>query len=831
MNRVPFQMHKHSSSSISLLKLLSDDLNSKILLILWSNPSSPRRLSSILGVDESVISRRLNLLKKFGFVEEKWTRIRDVNVKLHYLKIKGFRIIFDAEGVKVHVDFPEHRVSYDHLIDYSIPKYEIFVGREHELKMLKSSRTNFIYVAGIAGIGKTALISKYVENLNKPTLWNVLTPVTTIFHVARRAAIFFSTLGDSELLEVLNAGVMDIQMIQTLLIKSLKNLEAIIVFDDYHRCVDQSLISLIAQLASVEDIKAKIIVISRNKPDFYVNPLSVLELGELSFNDVITLFKISGLDENIGVIAYKLFKGHPYILNNFISSYKQGIVKSIPEDAETFKYYLMIEILKKLSNTERKILEVMSVFREPVSIKALVYCGINYDEAYRALDELEHKMLINRIGKFYMIHEILRDVCYQSMSETSTIHKSIARYYLSLKNDLAYLEAIHHFIMAEEYDEAASILPKCIEVNLQVKTPKIDDYIRLLNLIKDKVKSHNKGWVLSAMVSAYILKGNFHECLELLDELYKIADSNNDTLLILRTHLDYSVVYRYLSIYDKALSHLNRAIKIVKTDYSYRKLSQKVYYTLATLYYFLGEFDKSEKIFKKVLKSSNPDDILFRATLEGWLGMVYRAKFMIKESIQSLENALKLFNVIKAIHSIAIAYREIANTFFIALKFNEMRENLLKSIEIAKQYRYPIIEAGSLIDLSIVDLIMHNINEGEEALNNASNIIFSSKLKIPEYEALTLTANAILNFRKGKYDDAIYFAHEAVKNINKCGYLRKFQVLNICGSILYSIDKAKNEGKKTLKEAIKLYKLGNNKEHIKTYQKEIINYVRYRRTI
>ncbi|MBU7024714.1 MAG: winged helix-turn-helix transcriptional regulator, partial [Theionarchaea archaeon] len=70
-----------------LLKTLSNKTNLEIINLLRNEPSYPRKISEILGMQEGYISRILSNLEKIGILRSQWA-YRERNVKLYYVDTK-----------------------------------------------------------------------------------------------------------------------------------------------------------------------------------------------------------------------------------------------------------------------------------------------------------------------------------------------------------------------------------------------------------------------------------------------------------------------------------------------------------------------------------------------------------------------------------------------------------------------------------------------------------------------------------------------------------------------------------------------------------------------
>jgi len=109
------------------VKFLTNDLVIRIFVTLCTEPMNTRGLSRILGVYESIISKKLKAMEKLGLVTSKWVRIKGKNVKLYYPRTDSYSIRVGVHGVEIVYGSRELGVPKQ----YRAPSTEkIFVGRE-----------------------------------------------------------------------------------------------------------------------------------------------------------------------------------------------------------------------------------------------------------------------------------------------------------------------------------------------------------------------------------------------------------------------------------------------------------------------------------------------------------------------------------------------------------------------------------------------------------------------------------------------------------------------------------------------------------------------------
>ena len=343
----------------------------------------------------------------------------------------------------------EIQVPSEHLPDVSE-----FINRETCLEHLKNSLdTNMILIQGIAGIGKTQVAAKLRESIQDRyiTYWKELRKRDTFASVIRSLAVFLRNENNPELVEYLEKGGMDHDVMISILLGSLENKKYVLFFDNYHVVKWDDIHDLFAQLK--DELKGSTIVITTRSPPSFVSPIDqVLEDNLEGFD----LSATKGYLEQMGVkvsqdqldrIDEKM-GGHPYSLKMFASLAKKmamdEILKYLPGTG--IEKYLHIEIFKRLENDELEVLKAISVFRTPVTADACVQVAMS-ENVRITLISLEEKLLLNRAKNFYYLHDLIKDFSYSHIDNPKEYHRRAGKYYAGLeKTPESILETTYHMI-------------------------------------------------------------------------------------------------------------------------------------------------------------------------------------------------------------------------------------------------------------------------------------------------------------------------------------------------------------------------------------------------
>ncbi|MBU7018901.1 MAG: tetratricopeptide repeat protein [Theionarchaea archaeon] len=452
------------SEELAITKLLADETNITILLLLRTQPLHCRKLSTILGKSESQIARRLSQLERAGILESEWV-YRESNIKVYFLKTDSISIQITNEGIGITYS-PAQKEKFfalESIFQVDIPGMDTFIDRESQLTLLDKSP--FVVLTGIAGIGKTSLASFYARKLkderSKKVFWHTFSELDSIFFVAKKLAVFLSTYGYLQLLDYLKADGSDLRVVEALLKDAMDSPDFAFFFDDYHFLTDDSMDQLFNQLKRVSE--GKICVISRSRPSFVsvFDDTHEIRLEEMGNEAVSQLLESKGIQfhgEALEKVAEKV-GGHPLALELLCQAVHEGgfdtIIDEIP--ASEIGTYLWDEIYSRLSPDEQQLLVVLSIFRNPVSISAVTHV-YPLPHARTVIRQLLRKSLLKRVDGGYVHHAVTRLFCLRLLHDQDNLHRKAAEYYLGKETSHSIMEALHHLLEAKAYEKGADVI-------------------------------------------------------------------------------------------------------------------------------------------------------------------------------------------------------------------------------------------------------------------------------------------------------------------------------------------------------------------------------------
>jgi len=471
---------------------------------------SQEGVGKLLGVRQSSVSRVLSKMMKTGLLTERSTYVSGSKQKrrVYFLTHKGAQCALEArrniEGMMVtlivdseHKDVELRRVN-EHLkspmdffdiirsigprgeIDVStlvksepretraqviygdpIPKGRAFVGRARELdslrKCLASKTIRVVLVHGVAGIGKTALAARLIEDLEgQDVLYLRLREWSTLSSIVGAFGTFLGKLGKRNLSSVLREtgkdGPLDLKAVMGVLRSELRDMDVILVFDDFHT-VGQVTLPFFTELIEVlPSTRAHAIILTRYIHPFYDRRHVVLKgvvkemrLEGLTRKECEEVLKEKELDRGTIARVHKATGGHPLSLELI------GILGDLKEVDK----FLFEEIYSTLTAPEKAVLQLASVMRYPVPQQVLLNAGDS-----ETIDILVRKALLREVGDGLEIQDLLREF-FQNRTPPNQLRDShaVAMNYYSLMSDArSMLESAYHEFRSGRRVEAIDLL-------------------------------------------------------------------------------------------------------------------------------------------------------------------------------------------------------------------------------------------------------------------------------------------------------------------------------------------------------------------------------------
>lgn len=517
------------------------------------------------------------------------------------------------EATAESVDELSAETSTQDLVDFTskAPKSLYFVGRESELNLIKDwldkSPNKIVIIHGIAGIGKTTLVSKILEEYRprKNVFWyrfhewdklrNILTPLSE----------FLSQMNMQDLKNYLESkATLDLNEVADILEKLLNNSNSLLFIDDFHRAgANDKIIGLFTLITEMlERIEGlKVIIASRSIVSFYdrrevvikklIAELALKGLDEEGSKALLKLRALKDVDqEPVFKSIFNLTQGHPLSLELID---RLDAIKEL-KDQKNFNLYIEEEIFLKLTDIEKKILQIASLHRYPTALEGLL---IFSELSYEVLAKLLKKSLLVESDEGYEAHEIIKDFFFAHLSPElkKELHLKIGEFYLNqlekteelLEKGRISIEAQYHFLNSGKQDK----------------------------LVEVAVKN-----------GADLIEQGYFE--ELLDTLNKLDIDRLDQRFLFNIDLLKGDIHNVIGKYPRALEHYNSALERPESELDENKLR------LAEVYRKIGQVhdkmrhwkDAIANLEKSLELSESNNDIKGITDALGGLGWVYWKK-------------------------------------------------------------------------------------------------------------------------------------------------------------------------------------------------------------
>ena len=383
------------------------------------------------------------------------------------------------------------------------PDVADFVNRDAEqnnLEELIKRKKHMIIIQGIAGIGKTQIAAKLLENIKENikndyiTYWKEMRDVSTFDSVTRNLAGFLRKNNDSELADYIEDGGTDHETIFNILLNSLKEKRYALFFDNYQVVENKEVHDIFKRFK--DKLTNSTIIITTREPPQFVNHV-VDEIENKVKEENIEGFELEATREYLERKGVKLSEeqlvkidqkmgGHPNSLRLFASlsgeMEKDEIIENLPETKVLD--WLYYECYDKLIRDEQEVLEALSVFRSAVTADACIQVS-KTSNVKKILMSLIRKLLVERKKNLYYLHDSIRELSYNQIDKPKEYHKRAGEYYSSLeKTPENITETCYHLI--KYYD---AVNDRIIEYLMDTPADAYTHFVILNILDENKVES------------------------------------------------------------------------------------------------------------------------------------------------------------------------------------------------------------------------------------------------------------------------------------------------------------------------------------------------------
>ncbi|HYM39530.1 MAG TPA: AAA family ATPase [Thermoplasmata archaeon] len=326
-----------------------------------------------------------------------------------------------------------------------------FFGREPELATLRAwldrDPRPVAVVVGVAGVGKSALLAKVLEDATLPVLPRRLYPHDDAHGILSSFADFLGRQGRRRLKAVLVRPAYDPLEALAVLREDLTG--CLVVLDDLQACPPAE--GILKSLLETR-LGCKILVASRAQPTFYdrgdLSDGGILEVPLSGLDpraaEALLVHRRSGLGASEIEEVLRATRGHPLALELFAAS---GLTAGALETER----FVLETVLEGIDDVSEDVLKTFAILRRPAKSPEALGATV------AQLRHLLKRAVLQHREEGYLLHDLVREFYLGRMPEPARrLANARAAAYWEERGDP--LEAAHHRIEARELEAAANLI-------------------------------------------------------------------------------------------------------------------------------------------------------------------------------------------------------------------------------------------------------------------------------------------------------------------------------------------------------------------------------------
>lgn len=589
---------------------------------------------------------------------------------------------------------------------------DMFFGRRKELRFLNEwlteKKTDLLIIYGIAGIGKTSLVSKFANGLKgwrkvyiKVHEWD------TSYGILQRLANSLAGHGDERLQTLLRSpDGTDMTNVSFVIGDTLSAMNFLLIFDDVWAASGDVWNVLMMIVETNHQTGSRIVLISREAP---------LQLeGIPEVRGGVEWLKLEGLNEEESrqLLEWRGFirtdsksiqeiidtlRGHPLLLKIL-----RGVedIKSLSEgDVAKFIHR---EIYTRLSAEERSLINTLAVLRYPVSASWLTQKA-----GYEVLASLRRKSLIEPAGNNFCLHDILRSFVLGYMKEEEKRRYHLQAGELLHGKEEYDLERIYHAIRAGKVDEAVTEL--VLGMDGMIAEGHANDILALLeNIAPEDHDPDTQRSIFLIRMACLAFTGKYQDAISTYENAPGRVRSDRKAMLI--------AAESYAEIGDDVRA--KRIYNTMKRHTISKKERAEMYLGLGRCHQNFGRYDAARECYCRALqisKSANLDDMIGRSLMG--LGAVEVLCTRWTEATQYLLGAMKY--VRRDANTLARVYANLSIAYYQRGIYTMALEMLERAEHIFNRSGNYVASLKSLLNRGTILLVMGRNDDAEMCLLKA----------------------------------------------------------------------------------------------------------------
>ncbi len=658
-------------------------------------------------------------------------------------------------------------------IDFSseAPKLAHFYGRKREITILKKwiedkIGHNIIFLHGMAGIGKTTLAVKMIESYrgSKHLYWHNFHELDTLRGVMFKLAEFLSKLGSDHLhLYIKIRTSLDYSEVSRILRKCIGSIDAVLIFDDFHKSNDQIrsfFVYLLRMLSSTS--KTKVLILSREIVPFYDQRdvlarsiVAELELEGLDFESSKRLLSGKGIDKNMFKEIYGFTAGNPLFLEIF-------------ESKVYLERYIHNELFLKLDSNERKILEILSIYRFPVLGDSLAR---NDDFDYEKLYALTEKSLVKKdaYGR-YFVHDIIKQFFGRRLSSSKLrkYHLIAAQCYEKKDEPVDLIEAIYHYQETGKYKKATQIVidssPSVLDGGYAAEL-----LAALERFDEKRVESGDWAKILMVKGKACFMVGEYKKAILYLTQSADISTITGDDELKVKAICQSGHILEEHNELKRAMVCFREGLKLSEKAGYFQGMGDSLR-GIGRLQWRNSDHNEAILSYKKCIDiSEKVNDQKLLASTHIDLGNVYDEMNETEKAIECYNKSLDILKEIKDPSETARAYGNLTIMYRRMEEFDKAIEYGSKNIELAKNLQDLKLMGYGYAGISYCYAKINEWQNARDYVKKAEDI--ASKIENENIMYQVNKTNALIFRKEKKWDEAVKLLEKNIELVEKLNTL------------------------------------------------------------
>lgn len=438
--------------------------------------------------------------------------------------------------------------------------------------------------------------------------------------------------------------------------------------------------------------------------------------------------------------------GHPLALKLLVELVKEFGVEDTLEDLSMYQESKEDTIKKarrlfdKLAGEEKEFLERISVYREPVGLKALKVMFMENTPTNAVRKLIDKSLLETNHNSSYWLHPLVHEFAYHDIENKKGVHLIAFNYYNSLtlpenpkkKEDLQpAIEAQHHACMAGAYDVAAEkIFSSKLYLALEIwgnYNTLIEIYEKLLpeNHFKDEPllqKEKDQVAILGNLGNVYNIIGEAKKAIQYYEATLKINRITGNKRYEIVDLGNIGLAYFQLGMMKEAIEYHEQTLNISR-DLEYKHYEGASLGNLGLAYLQIGEMRTAIQYFEKALPILREvDDKRREGSHLCNIGLAYLQLGEVRKAIQYVEQAL---NIAKEINDQSNIGNCLGNLGLIHFRLGNMKNALeyyKQALSIAKEINDRRNVGNWLGNIGLVHFHLGEVNKASEYYEQALDI-------------------------------------------------------------------------------------------------------------